>query len=83
MSEVVSLGPSLITSLGNFLHLFWSLVYMDRITFITLIRWISDTSQMYHLDPSRRTITYRCIRTHVLLSYVIIVNESEEFSLRR
>lgn len=56
---------------------------MDRITFITLICWISDTSQMYHLDPSRRTITYRCIRTHVLLSYVIIVNESEEFSLRR
>lgn len=56
---------------------------MDRITFITLICWISDTSQMYHLDPSRQTITYMCIYTHVLLGYVVIVNESEEFSLRR
>lgn len=55
---------------------------MDRITFITLICWISDTNQMYHLDPSRRTITYMCIYTHVLLGCVIIVIKSEEFSLR-
>lgn len=53
---------------------------MDRITFMTLIGWISDTSQMCPLDPSRWTIPYMCIYTHVLLGCVIIVNESGEVS---